>query len=310
MGSTLPDYQSLMLPLMEFAFDGREHSTRQAIDHLAERFGLSEEERRRLLPSGRQPVFDNRVHWATIYLAKAGLLERSRRGHFRITARGKQVLEERPERLDVRFLERFEEFREFRRLRAARAWDARRRSTPPSEKEGEPATPEEALEDAYQRLRGTVASELLVLVKTASPAFFERLVVDLLLAMGYGGSREEAGKAIGGTGDEGIDGVISEDRLGLDVIYIQAKRWDRPVGRPEIQRFVGALQGHRARKGVFITTSTFTKDAQDYGARIDPSLVLIDGPTLVDLMIEYGVGVSPVASYEVKKVDRDYFSEA
>ncbi len=301
MGSTLPDYQSLMLPLMEFASDGREHSVRQAIDHLAERFGLGGEERRRLLPSGRQPVFENRVGWALTYLAQAGLLERSRRGYFRITPRGAQVLQERPERLDVRFLERFEEFRGFR---------ARRRGAPPRERAREAPTPEEALEDAYQRLRGAVASELLELVKTASPAFFERLVVDLLLAMGYGGSREEAGKAIGGTGDEGIDGVISEDRLGLDVIYIQAKRWDRPVGRPEIQRFVGALQGRRARKGVFITTSTFTKDAQDYGARIDPSIVLIDGPTLVDLMIEHGVGVSPVASYEVKKVDRDYFSEA
>jgi restriction system protein len=301
MGSTLPDYQSLMLPLMEFASDGREHSVRQAIDHLAERFGLSSEERRRLLQSGRQPVFENRVGWARTYLAQAGLLERSRRGYFRITARGVQVLRERPERLDVRFLERFAEFRGFR---------ARHRGTPRREKVREAATPEEALEDAYQRLRGTVASELLELVKTESPAFFERLVVDLLLAMGYGGSREEAGKAIGGTGDEGIDGVISEDRLGLDVIYIQAKRWDRPVGRPEIQRFVGALQGHRARKGVFITTSTFTKEAQEYGARIDRSLVLIDGPTLVDLMIEHDVGVSPVASYEVKKVDRDYFSEA
>lgn len=297
---TIPDFQTLMLPLLELAADGAERSVREAVGPLADRFGLTGEERRALLPSGRQPVFYNRVAWAVVYLAQAGLLERTRRGYFRITDRGREVLRDRPERVDVRYLHRFPGFQEFRR----------RRRVPPSEPSPEEATPDEALADAYQRHRQALAAELLPLVKSASPGFFERLVVDLLLAMGYGGSREEAGRALGGSGDEGIDGVISEDRLGLDVIYLQAKRWDRPVGRPEVQRFAGALQGHRARKGVFITTSTFTGEARDYASRIDSTIVLIDGEQLVDLMIDHGIGVTRVASYEVKRVDSDYFLEA
>lgn len=296
---SIPDYQALMLPLLELAGDGAEHSVREAIDRLGERFGLTDEDRRLLLPSGAQPVFDNRVGWARTYLAQAGLLHQTRRGHFRITERGSEVLRKRPARLDVKYLERFREFQEFRK----------RRRPPPGPTRPDGATPDEALAEAYQRHRQALASELLQLVKSSSPAFFERLVVDLLLAMGYGGSREEAGRAVGGSGDEGIDGVISEDRLGLDVIYLQAKRWDRPVGRPEVQRFAGALQGRRARKGVLITTSSFTGEAEDYASRIDSSIVLIDGERLVELMIDHGIGVTSAATYQVTRVDSDYFTE-
>jgi restriction system protein len=298
---TIPDFQTIMLPLLELAGDGREHSFREAVETLAERLGLSEDERKELLPSGRQPTFDNRVGWARTYLAQAGLLEAPRRGWFRITDRGREVLGEAPARITVEFLERFEEFRSFRERRRPQGG----RPTPGPSPE---ASPEEALEEAHQQLRRALMAELLKLVKASSPAFFERLVIDVLLAMGYGGSRAEAGRAIGRSGDEGIDGVISEDRLGLDVIYVQAKRWEHPVGRPEVQRFAGALQGHRARKGVFITTSNFTREAQDYASSIDSKVVLIDGETLVGLMIDHGVGVSTVASYDLKKVDQDYFT--
>jgi restriction system protein len=298
---TIPDFQTIMLPLLELAGDGREHSLREAVETLAERLGLSEDERKERLPSGRQPTFDNRVGWARTYLAQAGLLEAPRRGWFRITDRGREVLGEAPPRIPVQLLERFEEFRSFRERRRPQGG----RPTPGPSPE---MSPEEALEEAHQQLRRALMAELLKLVKASSPAFFERLVVDVLLAMGYGGSRAEAGHAIGRSGDEGIDGVISEDRLGLDVIYVQAKRWEHPVGRPEVQRFAGALQGHRARKGVFITTSNFTREAQDYASSIDSKVVLIDGETLVGLMIDHGVGVSTVASYDLKKVDQDYFT--
>lgn len=301
----IPDYQALMLPLLEFASDGKEHSVREAVEAIAQRLGITEGERRTLLPSGAQPVFDNRVSWARTYLAEAGLLERTQRGYFRITERGATVLRERPSRLDVAYLERFPEFREFR-MRRREPGRLRQPVARPSA--GEEATPEEVLADAYSRLRSALAEELLDRVKSAPPHFFERLVVDVLVAMGYGGSQEEAGRAVGGSGDEGIDGVIFEDRLGLDVLYVQAKRWDHPVGRPEVQQFAGALQGRRARKGVLITTSTFTSDARDYASSIDSRIVLVDGRQLVELMIEHGVGVSPVRSYEVKRVDTDYFA--
>mgnify|MGYP000060398110 CR=1 FL=1 len=299
----IPDYQSLMLPLLELLADGQEHSLRDVTAALEDRFGLSEAERKALLPSGQQPVFRNRVGWAKTYLKKAGLLETPRRGWLRITSRGAQVLNQSPERIDVRFLDQFEEFRDFRALRhGAKLLEA-------SASETDEETPEELLAQAYEKLRQSLSAELLDQVKRVSPAFFERLVLQLLVRMGYGGTYEEAAKAVGRSGDEGFDGIINEDRLGLDVVYVQAKRWEAPVGRPEVQKFAGALQGHRARKGVFITTSTFTKDAIEYAARIDSKIVLIDGHRLVDLMIEYNVGVSSVTSYEVKKVDYDFFTE-
>jgi len=299
----IPDYQSIMLPLLRFASDGNEHSLRETIEGLAEKFGLTDAEKRELLPSGQQPTFDNRVAWARTYMSKAGLLESTRRGYFRVTQRGRDVLAKNPRAINVKFLEQFPEFIEFRSKRRDRE-----ETTEVVETENL-QTPAELLETAYQKLREDLSAELLKITKECSPSFFERLVIDLLVKMGYGGTRKDAGKAIGRSGYEGIDGIINEDRLGLDVIYVQAKRWQTPVGRPEIQKFAGALQGHRAKKGIFITTSAFTKDAEDYVAKIDSKIILIDGEQLAQLMIDHSVGVALVASYETKRIDSDYFIE-
>jgi restriction system protein len=301
----IPDYQSLMLPLLSFAADGEEHSVREAREHLAANLGLSDEERKELLPSGRQPVFDNRVAWAKTYLQQAGLLASPRRAHFQITERGRQVFAEKPAAIDTKLLDRFAEFVEFRTSGRKNGDEA----TVATGESFQTATPEEMLESAHQRIRGDLAAELLKRVQAETPAFFERLVVELLVRMGYGGSRKEAGKALGRSGDEGIDGIINEDRLGLDTIYLQAKRWDGTVGRPDIQKFVGALHGKRARKGVFITTSSYSGEARDYVSNIDPKVVLIDGAELSELMIDFGLGVTTTATYEVKRVDSDYFGE-
>lgn len=297
----IPDYQSIMLPLLKFASDGEEHGFREAIESLAEEFDLTHEERKQLLPSGRKATFDDRVSWANTYLKKAGLLTSPRRAYFQITDRGLEVLKKPPPRITSAFLEQFPEFVEFRT----------RRAKPPEEpqEDEDEQTPEEAIETAYLRLKEDLAADLLDTVKGCSPTFFERLVVDLLVKMGYGGTRKDAGQAIGRTSDEGIDGIINEDRMGLDVVYIQAKRWDNTVGRPEVQKFAGALQGKRARKGIFITTSSFSQTAHDYVSLIDSKIVLIDGQLLSQLMLDYNVGVTPVASYELKKIDSDYFLE-
>lgn len=299
----IPDYQSVMLPLLQFAADKLEHSLREAVDSLSTAFNLTQAELKELLPSGQQEIFVNRVGWARTYMKKAGLLETTRRGHFQITGRGLEVLSRKPERIDVKYLDQFDEFREFRNLKRPRSEDSS------VNEELSETTPEEALESAYKRLRDTLASDLLQQLKASSPVLFEKIVVELLVKMGYGGSRQDAGKAIGRSGDEGIDGIIKEDRLGLDIIYIQAKRWDGTVGRPEVQKFAGALQGQRARKGIMITTSTFSKEANDYSSRIENKIVLIDGEQLAQLMIDHGLGVSPVAVFEVKKMDSDYFTE-
>lgn len=300
----IPDYQTVMLPLLQFLSDGKEHNIGEVVDRLAEQFQLSAEERAQLLGSGQQTVIRNRAGWARTYLKKAGLIESTRRGYFRISERGQSVLAKNPKRIDVKYLEQFPEFVAFRDLRHEQVDEK-----PESLSSGVEATPEEALDAAYQRLRIDLESELLDQVKAASPSFFERLVVELLVKMGYGGTLRDAGQAVGKSGDGGIDGIIKEDRLGLDVIYIQAKRWEGTVGRPEIQKFAGALQGHRARKGVFITTSSFSADATDFAARIDSKIVLIDGVALARYMIDNGVGVSAYRSYEVKKIDSDYFTE-
>jgi restriction system protein len=302
----IPDFQSLLLPVLRFAADGAVHTLAEAREALATHFGLTTEDRAEMLPSGRQRRFDNRVAWAKVYLEQAGLITSPRRGHLQITARGRSVADKPPGRIDIEFLEQFEEFRRFR----AAARGPRGGSTPPGG--GSPSsveTPEEILERAYQSIRAELASEVLARVKRASPQFFERLVVELLLKMGYGRSRAEAGRAIGSAGDEGIDGIISEDRLGLDTIYIQAKRWEGTVGRPEIQKFVGALHGKRARKGVFITSGVFSSEAVDYVSRIDPRVVLIDGRELAEYMLDLNLGVTTRSTYELKRIDSDYFAE-
>ncbi len=301
----IPDYQTLMLPLLRFAADGNNHTTREAVEGLAAEFQLTPAERNELLASGQQAIFNNRVGWANSYLKKAGLLESPRRGALRITTRGKQILDEAPLRIDVKYLERFPEFIAFRD--ASR--NNREATTPESVAVTTEQTPEEALELAHESLRLSLAQDILSHILSCSPTFFERLVVELLVKMGYGGSRRDAGERIGQSGDGGIDGIIKEDRLGLDTIYIQAKRWQGSVGRPEIQKFVGALQGQRAKKGVFITTSSYTAEAIDYASRIDTKVVLIDGQLLANLMMDFDVGVSVSASYIVKRIDSDYFEE-
>jgi restriction system protein len=298
----IPDYQSCMLPLLEFYSDGQNHNFREAVEALAKEFSLTDKERREMLPSGQQEIFDNRIGWARTYMKKAGLIEAPKRGVNRISTRGMDVLKQKPQRIDVNYLTQFKEFQDFRALRHTKVEEV-------SETQMNDKTPEESLEIAYQRIRNDLASDLLQRLKACSPAFFERLVVEVIVKMGYGGTRQDAGKAIGKSGDGGIDGIIKEDKLGLDAIYIQAKRWENTVGRPEIQKFVGALTGLRAKKGLFITTSNFSSDSEDYVSRIDAKVVLIDGETLAQLMIEYNVGVSTVNVYEVKKVDSDYFSE-
>jgi restriction system protein len=297
----IPDYQSIMLPLLKLAGDGKEHSLRETIETLSDEFDLSDEERRELLPSGRQPTFDNRVGWARTYLKKAGLLESTRRGYFRIAERGRSVLEKQPSEIDTAYLRQYPEFVEFQTPK-------QKDTGTPRPEPDDSATPEEEIEAAYKTLRESLVAELLETVKSCSPAFFEQLVVDLLVKMGYGGTRKDAGQAIGKSGDGGIDGIIKEDRLGLDIVYIQAKKWENNVSRPEIQKFAGALQGQRARKGVFITTSGFSSAARDYVSRIDSNIVLIDGETMAQLMLDFNIGVTGVATYELKRVDSDYFT--
>ncbi len=296
----IPDFQTIMLPLLRFCADGKEHANQESLDALATEFGLTNDERKKLLPSGQQRVFDNRVAWARAHMKMALLIENPRRGIFRITGRGNSILEQSPPSIDLKFLRQFSEYVDAREKPKSDA------STVTAE---EAQTPEEQIEQAYETLRENLAGELLQQLKSASPSFFEKVVVDVLVRMGYGGSLKDAGQAIGRSGDEGIDGVINEDRLGLDSIYIQAKRWEGTVSRPEIQKFAGALQGKRATKGVFITTSDFSEGSRDFASNISSKIILIDGNQLADLMIEYGVGVSTIVTYELKKLDSDFFVE-
>jgi restriction system protein len=301
----IPDFQSLMLPLLDSANDGAVRTLADSRKQLAFFFSLTPEEIEELLPSGRQRRFDNRVAWAKVYLEQAGLLSSPKRGQFHITEEGKTFLATKPEAINIAILDQFTKFRQFRAASKAGKEGQIEKTTELVVVE----TPEELLEQSFQSIQEELGSSLLEHIKTCTPTYFENLVVELLLKMGYGRNRVEAGKAIGKSGDEGIDGIISEDRLGLEAIYIQAKRWAGTVGRPEIQKFVGALHGKRARKGVFLTTGTFSADARDYVSHIDPRVVLIDGVQLAKYMIELNLGVSVKATYEVKRIDTDFFIE-
>lgn len=303
---TIPDFQTMMLPLLKIFRDGKEYSIRDTQTRLAQEFNLDDDDLNEVLPSGRQTRFHNRVGWSRTYLAKTKLIERTQRGSYKITGRGQEVLHQNPARIDMKFLEQFPEYLEFRER------DKDEKSPKKHDAEKQERTPEEVLEDAHIQIRSNLAEELLENVLNASPRFFENLVVELLVNMGYGGSRKDAARAVGQSGDEGIDGIIDEDRLGLDVIYIQAKKWkmEQSIGRPEIQKFVGALAGKRAKKGIFITTSRFTPDAQKYVNEIDAKVILIDGNKLAEFMIDYGVGVTEIASYKILKLDADYFENA
>jgi restriction system protein len=300
----IPDFQSLMRPLLDCASDGKEHASRDIVERLAVRFGLTDVERKQLLPSGNQEVFVNRVAWAKTHLKMACLLDSPKRGYLNITPLGLNVLSEFPERIDLKVLRQQPGY-----LEARGGTKSETQSKASSQDVEASQTPEEQIELASLALRNSLGSEILSKLRVSSPSFFENLVVELLVAMGYGGTRKDAGQAIGRSGDEGIDGIIKEDRLGLDTIYIQAKRWLQTVGRPEIQKFAGALQGFRAKKGIFITTSDFSREAIEYASRIDSRIVLIDGEMLWNLMIDFGIGVSKIATYEIKKIDNDYFDE-
>jgi len=287
-----------VLPLLQAAADGQDHALRDLTGQLADQAGLTVAERQELLPSGQQAVVSNRIQWAKTYLKKAGLLSQPSRGVIRITPDGLAVLAKKPARIDTAFLQSYPAFLAFyKQVQPAQS------DTAP------PETPEESLDAAYLSLRSALADELLERLKTCSPVFFERMVVQLLVAMGYGGSLADAGQAIGKSGDDGIDGIIKEDKLGLDVVCVQAKRWQTTVGRPVVQAFAGSMEGQRARKGVLITTASFSKEAEEYISRIERKIVLIDGKRLTELMIDHDIGVSTARSYVVKKMDADYFSE-
>lgn len=298
----LPSYQDLYPDLLSAIRDGQEYSMRSVREILASKLELGSQDLEELLPSGRQRVFDSRVGWAKTYLAKAGLVDQPRRGIIKITKRGLDALELPREQINNNLLKQYSEFNDFYQ-RGDEADDSAI-----VQKVDVEQTPEELIEGAYEKLRAHLEEEILERIKTCSPTFFEHLVVDLLIRMGYGGSRKDAGKAMGKSGDGGIDGIIKEDKLGLDAVYIQAKRWDsNSVGRPEIQKFAGALQGHRAKKGVFITTSTFSREAREFAGAVETRIVLIDGRELTKLMVDHGLGCTTEAVYEVKRLDTDYF---
>ena len=303
----IPTYQTLMLPLLKAVKNGKEHKLNDIVETLANEFNLSDDERKELLPSGQTFLFGNRVGWARTYLKKAGLLDAPKRGFISISKRGLDVLKQNPREVNVALLQQYQEFIEFQGLKR----DDKETTLENQQIAVSTQTPEEILEDSYQSIRKSLAQELLDKITILSPTFFERLVVELLVKMGYGGSMKDAGKAIGKSGDEGIDGTIKEDKLGLDIIYIQAKRWQpgNVVGRPEIHKFVGALAGQGAKKGIFITTSSYTKEALDFVPRNETKIVLIDGYKLAQLMIDYNLGVATQHVYEVKKMDSDYFEE-
>jgi restriction system protein len=305
---TIPDYQTLMLPVLRVAARG-EISIRDCIEALANEFQLSEEERAELLPSGKQTTFSNRVHWAKTYLVHAGLLEMTRRAHFKANERGRSVLAENPARIDNAYLERFEEFRAFRTKSAGRRRDQGGGDIATGRVPTQQATPEEQIEAAYEEISDELRGELLDRIVDASPAFFEQVIVDLMVAMGYGGSGSEAARRVGRSGDGGIDGLINEDILGLDNIYLQAKRYKpgNGIGVEKVREFAGSLVERGANKGVFVTTSHFAGGAKDYAERIPQKLILIDGDMLTKLMIRNGVGVRTTRTIELKKLDLDYF---
>jgi len=306
----VPDFQSIMLPLLKTAHNGDEHTMNEVTEELAQQFGLDEHDRRELLPSGKQQRFDNRVRWALTYLQKAQLLASTGRSRFRLTERGKHVLNSNPSQINTKYLNQYPEFVAFHDAngKSSTTDGNSRASQELVEKTNQ--TPQEILDTSYQSLRQTLAQDLLEHIKGSTPKFFEGLVVDLLVAMGYGGSRKDAGQAVGQVGDGGIDGIIKEDKLGLDAIYIQAKKWEGTVGGPVVQGFVGALMGKKARKGILITTSTFSQQAKNYAAGIDNlKIILIDGEQLAQLMIDHDVGVTEESRYIVKKIDLDYFGE-
>ena len=303
---SIPDFQSLMLPVLRVFADGDERSSEDVRTIIAKELKLTPTDLEELLPSGKQPLFHNRVHWALWYLQKAGLTERVRRGVHKIATRGRDILSTKPKRIDLQLLDQFPEIRELRKRDRGEADEV---EEPVAAANVE--TPEAMLERAYAMHRRAVEDDVVTRLHAVSPTRFEAIVIELLVAMGYGGSFAEAAQRIGRSGDGGLDGIIKEDRLGLDVVCVQAKRWKDTVERPAIQAFAGSLQGARARKGVFITTSKFSKGAIEYADRIDTRIVLIDGASLARFMFEHDVGVNGAKEhvYAVKRIDEVFFED-
>jgi restriction system protein len=306
----IPDYQTLMLPVLRLAVKG-EQRVGVAAERIADELGLSDEERETMLPSGRQRLLNNRLHWAKFYMSKAGLISSPGRGRFVATDQGHQLLATNPSQVNVALLMKYPTFREFYKSEREQSPDSS--DVVPNDKTAKPGavTPEEQIETAYQALQSVLRADLLDRIGQNSPSFFERLIVDLLVAMKYGGSHKNAASRLGRSGDGGVDGVIDGDRLGLDRLYIQAKRYAKgnAVGRPEVQAFVGSLVGLGATKGIFVTTSNFSPQAIDYVKHLSQRVILLDGQSLADLMIEHGVGVRTSRAIELKRLDEDFFSE-
>jgi restriction system protein len=307
-----PDFQSFFYPVLKYSSEHNEISLNEIREFLTLYFSLTDEEKSERVPSGTQTKFDNRIYWTKSYFSKAKLIENTKRSHFKITDRGRSFLKNFNDYISINDLKSIEEFRDFNE--GATSSDEQTTKTTTTNEiipTIETKTPLEKLEESYQFIKRELASELLEKIRSNTWQFFEDLVIDLMVKMGYGGSRNKAGESIKRSNDEGIDGIINEDKLGLDVIYLQAKMWkeETSIGRPEIQKFVGALHGQRAKKGVFITTSSFSKGAIEYVKSIDPKVILIDGETLTNLMIEYNVGTTPIETYQIKKIDLDYFEK-
>ncbi len=303
----VPTFQEMMLPFLQLMGDGQEHPNEEVRRHIINTFAMSEEDINEPVPSGSTTRLGNRIGWCRTHLKNAGLIEYTRSGVYRITERGTEVLGQNPPSINLKYLDQFEDHRKW----------FHRKPAPPSTNEAEgkasgipeelSATPEEIIDHAKNELDDSLRTDLLERLHAVDPFRFEQIVLDLLFAMGYGGSREEAARVTKRSNDEGIDGVINEDRLGLDVVYVQAKRWQGSVGRKEIQSFVGALAGKQAGKGIFITTSEFTVHAVEYAEIVSQKIVLIDGPRLAELMIEHGIGVSTIRTIALKRLDSDYF---
>ncbi len=300
----VPDFQTMMLPLLQFFSDGNEHGVKEASAYIVDYFKLSDEEKYEKISRG-MPRYVSNTQWVITYFRKAILLENTKRGVYRITERGKKLIDEKPAKIDIKLLKKYPEFVEF----VSGKSEDDKTEKPNLLNHVDTLTPEDIIDASFKSINSALADEILSALSNCSPSFFEKIVVDVLLGMGYGGYEKEAGVILGKSGDEGVDGVINEDKLGLDVIYIQAKRWADVVGRPEIQKFVGTLAGKKAKKGVFITTSRFSKDAEEFVKNIDTRVVLIDGRMLARLMIDYNVGVSVKTTYEIKRIDSDYFEE-
>lgn len=298
----VPEFQGFMLPILNLFSDGNKHTTKECMETVIKYFNLSDEDVKLTVPSGKQTLVANRVYWSLTYLKKSLLLQTIERGIYKITSRGKELLDTSPVRIDKKLLSKYEEYRIFSNQEKGVETNNLESNDNTLE-----ITPEENIDLIYNKIKSQLSDDLLEIILDKDPYYFERLVMDVLTKMGYGDINDNQNMVTKKSGDEGIDGIINQDKLGLDKIYVQAKRWNNVVRRPELQKFVGALSTKKSNKGIFITTSDFTKDAREYVTNLSQTIILINGKDLTKLMIEYNVGVQSNYSYEIKKIDNDYF---